>query len=341
MLRLETIDPLADRRWQHLVEHGDGGIFHHADWIALLRRQYRYPVHARCVSDGGELVAGLPFALVDSRLTGRRLVALPFSDVCEPVVRAGEDESVLLPLLDDLRRSHPRDGMDIEIRARLPSLGRDGERYLRHAVPLAGGVAEAQRRLSKMTARGVARARRDGVEVLIRTDERALRDFYRLHLLTRRRQGMPTQPKRFIQRFADLFERSLGFVMLARIHEETIAAGVFLRFKGVLTYKYGASAHAQLRHRPNHAIFMQAIQWSCEHGIHTLDLGRCDLDNEGLSNFKRGWGAVERPLVYTLLSQRAARPGTPGARRVLAAAISRTPAIAGRLVGAALYRHFG
>ena len=47
---------------------------------------------ALCVIEDGEAVAGLPLARVESRLTGRRLVALPFSDVCPPVRRpeAGE-----------------------------------------------------------------------------------------------------------------------------------------------------------------------------------------------------------------------------------------------------------
>src|SRR3712207_7808324 len=41
-------------------------------------------------------------------------------------------------------------------------------------------------------------------------------EFFRLHVQTRRRQGVPTQPRRFIMAFEDLFTEALGFVALAR-----------------------------------------------------------------------------------------------------------------------------
>lgn len=341
-LASETIDPLRDERWQRFVEGSESGsVFHHREWLALLQRQYGYPMLAHCVSDGGAIVAGLPFAYVRSALTGRRLVAVPFSDACAPLLRDPQDEAAQQQLLDDLCDVHLRERVDVEIRTGLPGIGRAGESFRAHRVPLSGGPEAVSGRFAKMTTRGVARARREGVQVSLARDEQALCDFYRLHLETRRRQGMPTQPKRFLQRFTDLFERSLGFVLLARVEGRTAAAAVFLCFNGVLTYKYGASRRADLRFRPNHAIFAEAIRWACEHGVHTLDLGRTDLDNDGLRAFKRGWGAQERPLTYTLLCARPLRPTSVRARRALAATISRGPPLAGRLIGATLYRHFG
>jgi len=343
MLAGETINPLSDERWQRLVERSaNASIFHRREWLMLLHDQYRYPMLACCVTEAsGEIVAGLPFACVRSRLTGTRLVALPFSDACAPIYRDGEDEATLHALLGEVCDTHLRERVDVEIRTELTGLGRRGERFVRHEVPLSGGLPEVTGRFAKMTGRGVARAHRDGVQVLRATDEQALLDFYRLHVATRRRQGMPTQPQRFMLRFASLFERSLGFVLLARVQQRTIAAGVFLSFNGVLTYKYGASDRAHLKHRPNNALFMEAIRWACEQRMHTFDLGRTDLENEGLAAFKRGWGAREIPLAYTLLSERSPRPSAPRARKALAATISRTPPLAGRLIGAALYRHLG
>lgn len=343
MLTTETIDPLSDARWQRFVQAGpNASIFHHRDWLTLLHDQYRYQMLACCVTEeDGEIVAGLPLACVRSRLTGTRMVALPFSDTCAPLRRGPEDEVMLQMLLGEVGHLHLRERVDVEIRSELPGLGRRGERFVHHELPLSESVDDVTAQFAKMAARGVARADRDGVRVLRATDEQALMDFYRLHVATRRHQGMPTQPQSFVLRFARLFERKLGFVLLARLEQRTIAAAVFLCFNGTLTYKYGASDRAQLKHHPNNAIFMEAIRWGCEQGMHTLDFGRTDLDNAGLASFKRGWGARELPLAYTLLSARSARRRTPRARRALAAAISRTPPVAGRLIGAALYRHFG
>jgi CelD/BcsL family acetyltransferase involved in cellulose biosynthesis len=343
MLTAETLDPLLDIRWQRFVERSaNGGIFHHTEWLRLLNAQYGYPMLAQCLADGdGEIVAGLPFARIKSRLTGTRLVAVPFSDVCAPVLSDTQDAGMLTRLLDTVCAAHQRDGIAVEIRAPLEGIGHAGSGFHQHELALDPGLATISDGFTKMVKRGIARAERDGVEVVRATDEEALRTFYRLHLHTRRRQGVPTQPKRFITRFAQLFDQDLGFVLIARSEDIPIAAAVFLTFNGVLTYKYGASDSAYLKRRPNNAIFMEAIRWGCEHGQRTLDMGRTDLENEGLSAFKRSWGAREHTLTYTRLSPQVERSTRAGVPSALGTVISRSPPLTGRLVGAALYRHFG
>ncbi len=342
-LNAELLDPLVDERWQRFVERSaNGSIFHHAEWLRLLNAQYGYPMLARCIVDGdGEIAAGLPFARIKSRLTGTRLVAVPFSDICAPVLSDPSDTGALARLLETVRAAYEHDGVAVEIRAALEGIGHDGGGFYQHELALDPGLDTIRGNFTKMVSRGVLRAERDGVEVVSATDEAALRDFYRLHLHTRRRQGVPTQPKRFIERFARLFDRQLGFVLIARFEDKPIAAAVFLTFNGVLTYKYGASDGAYLKRRPNNAIFMEAIRWGCEHDQHTLDMGRTDLENEGLRAFKRGWGAREHRLTYTHLSPQAESSARSGVPRALGTIISRTPPLTGRLVGAALYRHFG
>jgi hypothetical protein len=80
-LATEVIDPIADPRWHELVTASPGsGVFHHPAWLRILRDEYRYPIEAWCVERrDGTVVAGLPVATVRSRLTGARLVAVPFS----------------------------------------------------------------------------------------------------------------------------------------------------------------------------------------------------------------------------------------------------------------------
>ena len=339
-----VLDPLEDGRWQRLLDASPNAtIFHHPAWLSLLREQYRYPIEALCVCDGdGELSAGLPLARIESRLTGRRLVALPFSDLCGPVERVPGEQPPMVMLAELLEERHRADGLDIEVREHVPGLrAQAGTRFFHHALALQDDADSIRAALPSSVRRGIARAERSGVQVEHHTSERALEEFYALHLHTRRRQGVPTQPKSFIRRFAGLFAQGLGFVLVARVDERPAAAAVFLSYKGVLTYKYGASDQRALDKRPNNALFMSAIEWGCEHGQQVLDMGRTDADNEGLRVFKRRWGATERELGYSLLAQRpvnAARSGVPGPLRGL---ISRTPPATGRLLGAALYRHFG
>jgi CelD/BcsL family acetyltransferase involved in cellulose biosynthesis len=108
-----------------------------------------------------------------------------------------------------------------------------------------------------------------------------------------------------------------------------------------VTYKYGASDARRLGKRPNNLLFSDAIRWACEAGFHTLDFGRTDLDNDGLRSFKRSWGASELELSYTYLADREPSPEPALRERIMSATIQRSPAVVSRLVGEALYRHYG
>jgi hypothetical protein len=109
----------------------------------------------------------------------------------------------------------------------------------------------------------------------------------------------------------------------------------------VLTYKYGASDPHHHHLRANPLIFLESLRRAAEAGCTRLDLGRTELDNPGLRDFKRHFGAEELELQYTLLGGQAIAGGVRSVSRLQRSAIRRSPPIVGRLVGAALYRHFG
>src|SRR5262249_10182222 len=96
-----NLDPLRDPRWPEFLEtHPRASVFHTPGWLTALRRTYGYePVAYTTTPPGTNLTNGIVFCKVNSRLTGRRLVSLPFSDHCEPLVESSED---LQPLLQSL-----------------------------------------------------------------------------------------------------------------------------------------------------------------------------------------------------------------------------------------------
>src|SRR5580704_12775701 len=85
---ISCIDPIQDRRWTNLVEmHPDGCLFHSAEWLKALSRTYGYkPLAFTTSAAEPTLTDGLVFCQVESWLTGKRLVSLPFSDHCAPLV---------------------------------------------------------------------------------------------------------------------------------------------------------------------------------------------------------------------------------------------------------------
>ncbi len=346
VLTVDAVDPIDDPSWVEFLHRCPGAeIFHHPQWLRLLRDQYGYELSSCCVrGDEGEIEAGLPVALVASRLTGKRLVSVPFSDTCSPLLAAEATAGVGEALSRALVAEAERMELGLAVHAPLPGVAPEAvhTRFVRHELALGPDLAAVEAGFSKSRVkRNIRKARREGLTVEFSREQAALDRFYSLHLLTRRKLGVPTQPKQFIRRFEGLFDAGLGFVATVHDGEVPIAAGVFLSFNGTLTYKYGASNPKALEKRPNNLLHAEAIRWGCEQGLEIYDLGRTDLDNEGLRTFKSNWGAEELPLSYTYL--RMAAPDEEGGRRerVSAAVIKRSPVLVGRLAGELLYRHYG
>jgi lipid II:glycine glycyltransferase (peptidoglycan interpeptide bridge formation enzyme) len=213
-------------------------------------------------------------------------------------------------------------------------------RGVRHLLSLSGGRQEILRRLSAgPVARAIHKAQREGVTTEVTTSPADLMTFYRLHLETRRRLGVPVQPKRFLENiWRECIAAGLGFVVVARWQSRAIATGLFLGWNGTLIYKFGASDPHHWHLRPNNLVFWTAIQEGSDRGYRWLDLGRSDLDNQGLREFKRRWGAAEVPLVYSHVADNPPSRRTGLIMPALTRLIQNSPPIVCRAIGELLYR---
>ena len=145
-----------------------------------------------CYSGGRNRRGWLPVAEVRSRLTGRRLVALPFSDACGPLATRDARDASLAALADALDTKRRDRGIDLEVRGRVDGISETyaGRQYLQHLLPLSRDVAAVGAGFSKSHVRSIKRAERLGVAVELRKDTRALENFFAMHVRTRRRQGV-------------------------------------------------------------------------------------------------------------------------------------------------------
>jgi hypothetical protein len=322
---------LEDPRWREFVEScAEAGPFHHPAWARLLGDAYGYRALALAATDeSGKLTAGVPVL----ELRGGRRVSLPFTDACAPLALSAEGLAALSRGLARLRQ--------IEIRAPFP--GVDARAVaVQHVLPLRADASLVYAGLHKSRIqRPVAKAEREGV--VVRAGESRgdlLETFYGLHVQTRRRQGVPVQPRRFFELLWErMLEPGLGFVLVAEADSAPAAAAVFLSWNGSAIYKFGASDEARLRLRPNHLLLWDAIRRSCENGDRSFDFGRTDFGNTGLRTFKGGFGANERPLVYSQFGSAAAYDGGGRAARALAPVIRRSPPWVCRGLGELLYKY--
>jgi len=337
------VDP-ADERWiAFTAATPQANIFHHPTWANLLTECYGYRPFVVAVGDaGGRICAGLPMMEVNSRLTGRRWVSLPFTDHCAPLCCDAESFSRLIARLADL--SADARTPNIELRWGLPThpVLQSYSHHVLHTIKLGRDSESVASRFHHTHRRNIEIAKKKGVRIEWGQKREHLEVFYRLHLATRRRQGIPVQPWRFFDLLGRaIIERGLGFVLLAYKDDECLAAGVFLHWQQTLTYKYGASSTDGLSLRPNNLLFWTAISWGCENGYTLFDMGRTDMANTGLREFKSRWGAEEVPLLYSTLSAAPPQPMTGKLMRVLQTVIRNSPVLVCRAAGELLYRHFG
>src|SRR5215475_12096757 len=94
-------DPVHDARWKEFVaRHPKASVFHSPEWLEALRLTYGYkPVVFTTSPPANELKNGLVCCEINSWLTGRRLVSLPFSDHCAPLFDSREDLHFLVDAL--------------------------------------------------------------------------------------------------------------------------------------------------------------------------------------------------------------------------------------------------
>jgi lipid II:glycine glycyltransferase (peptidoglycan interpeptide bridge formation enzyme) len=230
----------------------------------------------------------------------------------------------------------------IEVRARIPAVESDVVSYVRgvrHYLDLAPTAEQAFAKLSSHHRRAVRTAERSRVHIEIGVSPELLATFAALHVSTRKRLGVPVQPQRFLRAIGRaLADKEMGFIAVAWHGDRPVAAGVFLEAKGVTLYKFGASDARAWNLRANNLLIWEAIRHAIEHRATLFDFGRSDLGQEGLSSFKRNFGATEIPLVYTSigLPQKESR-FKPG--RISGRIIQLSPPLVARAAGRMLYRY--
>jgi CelD/BcsL family acetyltransferase involved in cellulose biosynthesis len=341
------IDPLQDPRWADFVDrHPSGCVFHSRQWLEALRRTYGYQSCAYAtVGRNQELTGAIVFCTVKSWLTGSRLISLPFSDHCQPLVTSEDDLRLIFSTLENLLRDNKRTYVELRpLVASGSSFGpgtsftRSKEFYL-HQLDLRPDLNAIFRGSHQSSVqRRIRHAQREGVGYEEGRSEEILRKFYQLLLLTRRRHGLPPQPLTWFRNLIEAFREHLS-IHLASKNGIPVASILTLRHKDTLVYKYGCSDPSFNNLGATPFLFWNAIQQAKEKALERLDLGRSDRDNSGLVTFKDRWGAARSDLFYYSYPARGSY--APWKLSVMRHVVERLPDPLLSMTGNLLYRHIG
>lgn len=353
MCRVILIDPSLDERWDAFVDrHPWGWVTHLSGWKRALERAFPHIKghYLALVDDAGEIQAGLPLFEVRSRLTGNRLVSIPFATLCDALVTDGEQlHSLMLfarVLVYKLRVDY------VELRTHHSSDLMYGQRlfsqrtYVSHYLDLAPPIEQIFVSFHRHGVRYmINKARRFPFELSLVRDSGGVKDFYKLYVCTRKRLGLPPQPYSFFQQLWENFgpEEKILF-LLARLEGKTLGGLMLFRFKDRMSAEAIGLQESERGKGPHFYLFWEAIKLARENGCKVFDMGRTAVDNKGLMTFKSRWGMkiVELPQFFLYngkapISTRIFPSRTPGLRKVCSA----LPLPIFKALGKACYRHMG
>jgi len=232
-------------------------------------------------------------------MLGERVVALPFSDYCDPLV---DDLSTWRLLIDGLLPEH----RPISLRCLHNILPLADERFTLakqakwHGLDVRPELDTLWTGMHDATHRAIRKSQREGLVVRVAQSEEELRTFFEMHLKVRKyKYGLLAQPYSFFRNIWRQFvEAKNGFLLVALSEDKIVAGDLFLVWKDTLYYKFNASLPGDLSHRPNDLLIWEGIQHAKTRGLLFVDFGLSDIDQEGLIRYTRKFGCEEKTIAF-------------------------------------------
>lgn len=273
--------------------------FHEGSWAKALNESYGYKNTALIQRENEEISSIIPMMEVNSWLSGKRGISLPYTDFCQPLSKTKEHFQAAFEEL--IRYGKSRNWKYIELReANQYFLNEEpSTQYHSHTLKLHPSIEEQFSTLASSTQRAIRKANKSDLKIVASRELKDLKAFYNLQCLTRKRHGLPAQPYSFFKNlYRYIIEEKQGIVFLALLNGAPAAGALFLNYKKKTIYKFGASDITIQSTRANNFVMWEAIKWHIENGYQELHFGRSSLAHEGLRAYKLRWGAKEGSINY-------------------------------------------
>lgn len=332
-----------DKILDFILRDKRASIYHHPAWLKALERTFGYKVYYLTAHTNGDKIEGiLPFLTAKSPLTGKRIITLPFSTYCDPLI----DNEKLPAAIDFLRKEFQEfDTIDIrslnDYRDYLSDFDVNSE-YCTHILKLKNSVEETFDSFHPTSVRAsIRRAEKNNLSINWENSYEHLNIFYQLEFKLRKRLLLPPIPYIFYKNvFEELLKYDLISLPVVFKDENPVAAGFILNFKEKYYLEYTASDKQYLNLYPNHKLFFEVIKKAHHAGAYYVDFGRTSLENVSLITFKEKWAAEKYPVFHHISpKQRLTKKGNTLLKKTLMNINAVLPDFILKLEGNLIYKH--
>jgi len=323
-------------------------VYHLSPWTRIFGEALGYRSWLLMARDAtGAMCGMLPIYLVPG-LFARRLVAVPFRDRGGPIFDTPAALAALLQRANQLARSC-RASLVLKSLEPFPEAAASAglfrhDHWVRSRMPLADLTRDGLwGRIGAKNRNMVRQAQQHGLTASCTTSQPgAAERWYRLHLQTQHRLGVPPFPARFFALMLEALAPSASIELVeVRDSAGPCAATLLLLHRDICIYGYSASSAEGRRLRANDLLLFEALALAAERKLAWFDFGSDSPSQQSLLFFKRKWGA-EQQAIPVYASERIAGPDSSDARYALARGLFRAmPAALSAWIGSRLVRRFG
>jgi FemAB-related protein (PEP-CTERM system-associated) len=319
--------PAWDR---YVASRPEANYCHRWAWKGVFETAYRKPCHYLKATEGGEWVGVLPLVHMRGRLSGDRLVSLPFLD--QGGVVASSDAARLALGGAALERARSLGARAVDLRG-TPFVDGDApeetERFRFVLALPAGASAETELwgAIGGKVRNQVRKSERGGLSTRATSGDE-LERFYDVFTRNMRDLGSPVHSRRLFAEVLARFGPEATLYLTETADGAVVAGGLALRFRDTVVVPWASSLLSARPACPNHSLYWRVLRDVLAAGGRVFDFGRSS-EGTGTYQFKKQWGADRIPLVWTAYD----RDGRPeaGDVRLSAARNARLADLWGRL----------
>ncbi|MRR55339.1 MAG: GNAT family N-acetyltransferase [Deltaproteobacteria bacterium] len=346
-MTLKIIISEDDKRWDQFVEnHPKGSIYHHSAWKSVLQSTFGFiPFYVAEVNPcNGRFEGILPCMRVKSRLTGTRLVSLPFTSYCAQLF----PETLVDDIVEMALQNYPdTDYLELKFYDVLENESKILQRqstYNTHVLHLTASANEIFKSFHNTSVcQRIKRGAKYNLKLRTADNEKDLKLFYDLHTKTRKKHGLPPHPYLFFQNmWKILMPHKFLLIPLLEYQGKIIAGAIVLKFKNTFHFEYSAFDLDYADISPNHSMIWETIKIAIDEGAKIFDFGRTASANKSLMDFKKRWATEEHNLQYYYYPEAKRINTEEGVIKYLLTKVnSLLPPYLLRLEGEVIYPHLG